>query len=122
LPSPKKESTRADLFDTAFDVARRYEEFGSYGSVRKAERALARRCPGHDVDQYPAAFRSARALWAAASKLVDLHAARLVAIASETHSWDFPEFDAELRRDHPGFEVATLRGAISWCLYWHHLR
>jgi hypothetical protein len=114
--------SRADLLDTAFDVARRFEDFGSYGSTSRAERALARRCPGFSPSQYSNALLTARELWAMANRLVDANSDRLIAVAARTRDWNFPEFDGRLRKAFPAFRLSTLRGAISWSLFWHHLK
>ena len=111
-----------DLLDTAFDVARRYKSFGSYGSEAVAVRALHRRCPGFSKDQCRDAFHQALHLFETTSEVVTHHQEELLANWQTPERVDSGSIDAAIQQRCPGFSVSTCRSAWGWVFVWHHLR
>ncbi len=111
-----------DLLDTAFDVARRYKSFGSYGSETAAIRALQRRCSGFSKEQCWDAFHRAVCLVEVAAETLAKHQESLLNVLQT------PEADGatsliyhEIHRLCPDFSMSTCASALSWALYWHYL-
>jgi len=115
-------SEATGLLEAAFDVARRYKSFGSYGSEAAAVRALHRRCSDSGKEQCRAALGRAVSLLGVATEV----AARHKELLSET--WQTPGADeaaslvcSELRLACPEFSHAACRSALGWIFYWHYL-
>lgn len=112
------------MLGAAWEVAAYYRAHSAYGSEARACRALRRRCPGFTARQYQNAFRKGVALYDAAVRLVDRHAAALerqLDVAAN-RSPDFRDLAGKLRQRHPGFRVLTYRYALFWAFTWYHLR
>jgi len=116
--------SRGELLAAAWEVARHYRAHRGYGTEDKACRALRRRRAGFTSRQYLNAFRKGLALYDAA---VDVVARDVLALHRQTdvQANRFPAFreqTAEVRPLCPGFQASTYRAALSWVLFWHHLK
>lgn len=116
------EEAAEGLLDTAFDVARRYKSFGSYGSEAAAVRALHRRCSGFSKEQCGAAFHQASRLFDAASEVVADHKEELLENWQTPDQVDAASIDATVQQRCPDFSVSTCPSAWGWVFMWHHLR
>jgi hypothetical protein len=110
------------LLETAFDVARRYKSFGSYGSEAAAVRALHRRCSGFSKEQCRAALHRAVFLVEVATETLAKHKEVLLTTLQT------PEADKAaslishgIHRHCPDFSISTCASALSWVLYWNYL-
>ncbi|MFN3648214.1 MAG: hypothetical protein ACK47B_01435 [Armatimonadota bacterium] len=114
-------ASRETLLDTAWDVARRFVDFGSYGSEQKACRALRRRVPGFAPEEYREAFHLALRVLDAAGEVVKRQ------LASGAGLPNLDDFVTEALVDElaervPGFYLEGYRGVLWWVYYWRHLR
>ena len=121
------------LWEPAFDVARRYRAFESYGSERKACQALRRRCPGFGPDEYSEMFRQAVYLYDQALDVVETHKGPLLAYYGNPANWKNTVLPEELQllwqdlygclsERCPGLPLSVCRQAANWVFYWHHWR
>ncbi len=117
---PDKEAV--DLLDIAFDVARRYKNFGSYGSTAAAVRALHRRCPGFSKEQCREALEQGLLLLDIATESYIRHKELL------TTTWQTPEASeaadfvcAEIHQLCPAFSMPSCWSALGWVFYWNYL-
>ena len=116
------EEFTAPCWDAAFDVARRYREFDSYGSQIRAIRALRRRCPGLSAEQAAYLFRRSLELWQAAVEVVAANADCLWQQFRADPDVDLTRLDGERERWCPDVPLETWRSALGWIWFWHHLK
>ena len=114
------------LLDTATDVVRRLNSFGSYGSLQGARKALARRCPGRAETDYARVLEYLDSLYAIARNAVDSYQVSKPNSkrkrVSRFEDIDFDRCLAELDRARPGYAVAAKTEILSWVIQWHYLR
>lgn len=124
MDSDDARTSRCALLDAAWQVAKLFRTYGTYGTEAKAAQALRRRCP--EV--------SARRRDNALGKAIALHDAAAAAVAADVRSLlgdtdvragRFPDFRGpvgRVRLECRGFRAATYREAMSWVFYQYHLR
>ncbi|HEY0072765.1 MAG TPA: hypothetical protein VGB77_01595 [Abditibacteriaceae bacterium] len=119
-------SSSEELRSVAWDVARRFVEFGSYGSKIKACRALKRRCKGFTDEEYLVAFEESVALLKTAMEIVANNAELLwqqwQAQQGERKQIEFQGIDEELHQQHPQFSLSLCQLTLNWVFFWHHLK
>jgi uncharacterized protein (TIGR02996 family) len=111
--------SRGTLLQIAWDVARRYRNYGAYGNDRKACDALERRCRGFSADQYRAALRKALWLCVEAEDIVARNLGTLTAqtVLDGLTFPDFRPFADDVRARAPGFQMSTYMYALGWAYY-----
>jgi len=119
---PAAELLPPDCWDAAFDVARRFRDFDSYGSEAKAIRALRRRCPGISREQADELFHAGCGLWQEALEAVAANADALWREYRSGGGVDPALLDREHQRRCPEVPVMTWRTAVGWIWFWHHLK
>lgn len=122
---PTTQPSRSELLDTAFDVVRRYRDFGDYGSKENACKAISRRCKGFSIKQCKNAFDKAALLYEAAERIVSANLKTIYEIEQRRGSnfiIHYELFQNEIRGQCPGFKLSTYRTALGWVLFWHHLK
>jgi hypothetical protein len=120
----QKSCSRGDLLHAAWQVAQQHRAHHTYGSESRACKALQGRCKGFSERQYQNAFHQAVALYDAAVPLVAANARALweqTDVAKNQYP-DFTPLVSKLRKECPGFRVATYLAALSWVFFWHHLK
>jgi hypothetical protein len=111
-----------NLLDVTFDVVRRYSDFGSYGSVVKACKALQRRCPGFRSEQYEEAFLSTLQLFNTVIDILAVNESRVWQEYKDTNKIDFSAFDEEIQRRCPGMPLTIGYQSFIWVWFWHYLK
>jgi hypothetical protein len=115
-----------ELMDVAWDVARRFIDFGSYGSKANARKALQRRCKGFTKEEYSNALEEAITMLDTAVQIVRRNSEMLweqwKAQKWEPKHIDFQDMDRELQQECPQFPLAVCQSALNWVFFWHHLR
>lgn len=122
---PTAQPPRSELLDTAFDVVRRYRDFGEYGSKENACKALNRRCKGFSIKQCTNAFDKATLLYEAAERIVSANLNTIYEIEQRPRFnliIHYELFQNEIREQCPGFKLSTYRTALGWILFWQHLK
>lgn len=122
--SPKI-APRGELLQVAFDVARRFKDLDQYGSEEKALKALRCRCSGFTTKQCQNALAKALDLLEVARDVVPSNLTTIFDIENTPALKGTPYFahlDDEMKLRCPGFRVSTLRAALGWTLFWHHLK
>src|SRR3712207_5326452 len=112
--------SRGELLDVAFDVARRYIEFGEYGSKERACEALRRRCRGFSARQYANALDKAIRLLEVAVEVVGERAETLWR-RYRAQALRFDDVTVEVKERCGGFRRSTYESAVGWVFFWRHL-
>jgi hypothetical protein len=117
-------ASRGNLLDAAWQVAKVFRTYGTYGTQEKAAKALRRRCPAISTRRCDNALVKAIALHDAAATAV---AADVQSLLDETDvlAGRFPNYRRQVTRvrlECPGFYASTCREALSWVFYQCHLR
>jgi hypothetical protein len=113
--------SRGELLDVAFDVARRYIEFGEYGSKERARKALKRRCPGFSEGQYANALDKAVRLLEVSIEVVRERSEALWQ-RYRAQALRFDDITGEVKVRCGGFRRSTYESAAGWVFFWHHLK
>jgi hypothetical protein len=115
-----------ELRSVAWDVTRRFVEFGSYGSKNKACQTLKRRCKGFTNEEYLVAFEDSVALFDTATEIVANNTEILwqqwQAQQGKPKQIEFHGIDEELHQKHPQFSLSLCQLTLNWVFFWHHLK
>jgi hypothetical protein len=128
MNEPVKETPSwGKVLDTAFEVARNYKEYQEYGSEAKACKALQRRCKGLDAVQAADALRKGIQLLEVAVEMVKKDNDKLwqswnASSKQDLVGLDYSDFEDEIKRRSPGFDLATYRKALGWVFMWYYLK
>jgi hypothetical protein len=116
------EAISDELWETAWDVARRYKAFNSYGTKAKAVKALQRRCPYNGIAQCEDFFSSALNVYEAAFDVLSRDEVRVREETGNSLKLNFQSYDEEFGRICPKAPKIIVHSALQWVWYWNHLR
>ncbi len=111
------------LLGTCCDMVIRCKGHGSYKGDQGAIKALARRAPGFESEEYRALFELLCRVYDRAVEAIRRHPAERTGKRSryaEYEDIDHEACMAELERIEPGVAVSEKRAILSWVIYWHY--
>jgi hypothetical protein len=103
----------------------RFKGHGSYKGEQGAIRALARRAPGFESEEYRALFDLLCRVYDRAVEAIGRHPADRP--GKQSRYAEYEDIDhgaclAELEQIEPGVAVPEKRAILSWVIFWHYLK
>lgn len=114
---------QSSLHDSAVEVAHRLTQLDSYGgSAPRALKALERRHPGREPEEYAEALERAVALFARAREMVEENVTELWSRYRAEERVEVGPLVPVLGAAFPEFSPASCSSALAWMFYFWHLR